>query len=793
MPERKMSIALAGNPNSGKTTLFNNLTGSRQHVGNYPGVTVEKKEGYRRFEKYELTIIDLPGTYSLTAYSPEEVVTRNFVVQDKPDVVISIVDASNLERNLYLATQLLELEMPMVLALNMADVAENRGIKINDDLLAQKLGLPVVRTVGSRNKGMEELLETTVATARKARNTVFFINYGADIEMAIQQLEPLLVTAHQELNFPQRWLALKLLENDQDIVNRVTKVAGGTRVVTMAAEARTVLQQKLGDDPELLIADLRYRFIGRLYRETVTVKDEDAVTFSDKIDKVLTNRALGLPIFLGMMWLVFNFVFTVGAYPQGWLEKAVEILGGWIAQHLAEGDLKSLLIDGVIGGVGGVIVFLPQIILLFFVISLLEGTGYMARAAFIMDRVMYKVGLHGKSFIPLLLGFGCSVPAVMGARTLENPRDRLVTILVTPLMSCSARLPVYTVLIAAFFGEQLAGNVLFSIYLIGIILAIVMARVFRSVLFTGSTEPFVMELPPYRIPTLRSILLHMWERSVLYLQKAGTIILAISIIVWFATNYPHEVEYSKNYEDLAAQAKTAFAIQVDKEIAGPLQMKNIEEDGTFQAVVSKIDTIGEAFADKSQKMPEGSVELNALWEEKAIKLQEVEMTNPILYGPASRYVELKGKLDDVQDKLQKEQAGEKIGKSYAGMVGKFIEPVIAPLGFDWKMGVGLFAGFTAKEVLVSTLGTIYSVGEADETSTPLKEALAADSAFNPLVAYSLMIFVLVYSPCLATIATIKRETNSWKWALFSSFYSTALAWVLSLLIFQGGKMLGFGG
>lgn len=791
MDNKRITIALAGNPNSGKTTIFNNLTGSRQHVGNYPGVTVEKKEGFRCFKDQELLIVDLPGTYSLTAYSPEEVVARNFVVQDNPDVVVDIIDASNLERNLYLATQLLELEIPMVLALNMADVAESWGIKINDELLAQKLGVSVVRTVGSRNQGMEELLE--IAVTKKARSGSCNINYGVDIEGALEKLEPLLAVAHQELKFPKRWLALKLLENDKDIIEHVKKISGGEATVRTAAEARAALQKKLGEDPEMLIADLRYRFIGVLCREIVIAKNTDAVTISDKIDKVLTNRALGLPLFLGMMWLVFNLVFTLGAFPQGWLEKGVELLGSWFGQNLAEGDLKSLIVDGVIGGVGGVIVFLPNILLLFFAIALLEGTGYMARAAFIMDRVMHKVGLHGKSFIPLLLGFGCSVPAIMGARTLENPRDRLVTILVTPLMSCSARLPVYTVLISAFFGEHIAGNVLFSIYLLGIVLAIVMARIFRSVFFTGSTEPFVMELPPYRIPTLRSIVTHMWERSVLYVQKAGTIILAISIIVWFLTNYPSEVQYSKDYEGLVAQSKTAFTVQVDEEIAQPLKITNIEEHLAFQAVVTKISKVEEDFKAKSENLQEGSPELDALKSEKEISLRKIQTVESALYGPASRYTELKGKLDDNKDKLDKEQTGEKLAQSYAGRAGKVIEPIIAPVGFDWKMGVGLFAAFAAKEVLVSTLGTIYSVGAADENSIPLKEALALDPAFNPLVAYSLMVFVLIYSPCLPTIAVIKRETNSWKWAIFSSVYSTMLAWVIAFIVYQGGKLMGFGG
>lgn len=788
----KLSIALAGNPNSGKTTIFNNLTGARQHVGNYPGVTVEKKEGYRRFQNYELAIIDLPGTYSLTAYSPEEVVARNVVVQDKPDVVIDILDASNLERNLYLATQLMELERPMVLVLNMADVAEARGVKIKDELLAQKLGVPVVRTVGSSNKGMEELLDAAIGAAQKKESASFSINYGADIEQAVRQLEPLLVPVQQELGFPKRWLALKLLENDKDIVANATKITRQEDVAQRAAGARAALQEKLGDDPELLIANLRYRFIGELCREAVTARNEEDVTFSDKIDKILTNRVLGLPIFFGLMWLVFNLVFVLGASPMAWIDQGIGLLSDWVMANMAAGDLRSLIVDGAIGGVGGVIVFLPQIILLFFAISLLEGTGYMARAAFVMDRVMHKVGLHGKSFIPLLLGFGCSIPAIMGTRTLENSRDRLVTILVAPLMSCSARLPVYTILIAAFFSKQVAGNVLFSIYFLGIVLAIVMARIFRSVLFPGSTEPFVMELPSYRIPTLKSVLIHMWERSVLYVKKAGTIILAVSIIIWFLVNYPGEVDYTKDYAGLAARAKTVFATRVDEEIAKPLHIENIEEDAVFQAVVTEINTLEEEFTAQSEELAQDSAKLAALEADKGAKLQGIARANRQLYGPASHYVKLQGELAEEISTLKIAQRAERLAQSYAGRVGKFIEPVIAPLGFDWKVGVGLFAAFAAKEVLVSTLGTIYSVGEADETSLSLRASLAADPAFSPLIAYSLMVFVLIYSPCMAAVAVIKRETNSWKWAIFSSVYTTALAWVLSLIVFQGGKLLGLG-
>jgi ferrous iron transport protein B len=674
----KLTVALAGNPNCGKTTLFNNLTGARQHVGNYPGVTVEKKEGFCRYQEQELVIVDLPGTYSLTAFSPEEVVTRHFIAEKNCHVLLSVVDASNLERNLYLTTQLLELEQPVVLVLNMIDVAEDRQISIDDVKLAKELGVPVVRVIGNQRIGMADLLKVVVN--RKPSENSFKINYGPQIEACITSLQSML-SKLQQRSFPDRWVAIKLLENDNDIMAGLKELSSGQEILKVADELRIALTAKLGVAPELAIANIRYQLIGKVYNETVSVADEEMVTVSDKIDRVLTNRVLGIPIFLFLMWLLFNLVFSVGEYPKGWLEDGVSFLADILTDYLPGSDLKSLFIDGIIRGVGGVVVFLPNILLLFFVISLLEDTGYMARAAFIMDKVMHKVGLHGKSFIPLLVGFGCSVPAVMGTRTLENPRDRLVTILIAPLMSCSARLPFYTVMIGAFFSEQAAGSILFSIYLLGIILAITMAKVFRSVLYPGESEPFVMELPPYRIPSLKSTLLHMWERSMLYLRKAGTLILAMSILMWFLANYP-----------------------------------------TGSADVS---------------------------------------------------------------------AAERLSESYAASIGKTIEPVIRPLGFDWKVGVGLVGGFSAKEVLVSTLSTIYSVGE-DEGTVPLQHALQADPFYNPLKAYALMVFVLVYSPCLATIAVIKRETGSLKWAVFTSVYSTGLAWILAFIVYHGGRLLGVG-
>ncbi|SMD00787.1 ferrous iron transport protein B [Sporomusa malonica] len=791
MGNTKVSIALAGNPNSGKTTIFNSVTGARQHVGNYPGVTVEKREGFRQFQNKELLVVDLPGTYSLTAHSLDELVARNFIVQDKPDVIVDILDAGNLERNLYLAVQLLELERPLVVALNMVDVAEGMGTKINEQVLSKKLDVPVIRTVGNRHTGVDDLLTAAVKVAEEKPRKPFVINYGDEVEGKIVEISTLLAEVQHNLRFPQRWLALKLLENDQDICNTVKQLPGGERILATVAAARQSLQAAFDTDPELAIANLRYQFVGALCQEVIISRHEGVLTTSDKIDRVLTNRLFGLPIFLGLMWLLFNFVFTVGAYPQDWIEQGVTAFGEFVGQSMPEGDLKSLIVDGIIGGVGGVIVFLPNIIILFLGIALLEDTGYMARAAFIMDRVMHAVGLHGKSFIPLLLGFGCSVPAIMGTRTLENPRDRLVTILVTPLMSCSARLPVYTLLIAAFFNEGVAGTVLFSIYVLGIFLAIVMARIFRSVLFTGEPEPFVMELPPYRIPTMQSILMHMWERSILYLKKAGTIILAVSILVWFMVNYPSDVDFSKDYQGLTAQAEAGFSQQVDEEIAKPLNIGAIEDNKDLETLIADLTAVDEEFAEQTEGLAEDSEELAALTAAKEVKLKELEATNPELYPMAARYLELKGEGDEQIEALEKEQAHEKLEKSYAGQLGKFIEPAIKPLGFDWRSGIGLIAAFTAKEVLVSTMGTIYNVGEADEGSVALQQALANDSSFTPLIAYSLMVFVLIYSPCLAALAIIKRESNSWKWPVFATVYTTALAWVMSFLVYQIGSLMGY--
>jgi ferrous iron transport protein B len=786
---QRWTVALAGNPNSGKTTVFNNLTGSNQHVGNYPGVTVEKREGFVQSGNQDFRIIDLPGTYSLTAYSEDEVVARRFIVEEKPDVVANILDASNLERNLYLTVQLLELEQPTVLVLNMIDVATQRGYSIDDRALEQVFASPVVRAVGNRNQGTKEILAACTGSAGQPHQP-WRIDYG-NLEPAIEQLSHKLTATGESLQFPVRWLAIKLLENDAEVLRLIRNFSTGSAVVQLASNLRQELQAKNDEDPELTIADRRYQFVGQVLSRILTVQPDKNLTASDKIDRVLTNRIFGLPIFFALMWLLFNLVFTLAEAPQTWLEDGAAALGTWVGSQLAEGDLRSLLVDGIIGGVGGVIVFLPQILLLFFGIALLEGTGYMARAAFIMDRVLRSVGLHGKSFIPMLLGFGCTVPAVMATRTLENPRDRLVTILVAPFMSCSARLPVYTVLISAFFSKESAGSVLFSIYVLGIVIAVLMARIFRSFFFKGAVEPFVMELPPYHLPTLRSVLIQMWERGVLYLKKAGTIILAVSVLVWFLTNYPSEVQYSKDYDTLITQSQTLFEEQSAKEIVPALQVEQIEDHPEFTALLEKIQAIEEAFDEQTAELESDSPELAAAESAKETQLAALKTENEKLFTVAERYLELKAAADEKVQALEQEQASEKLVASYAGRIGQGLEPLVKPLGFDWKIGIGLFAGFAAKEVLVSTLGTIYSIGEADETSVALQEALAADPVFSPLVAYTLMVFVLLYSPCFAVSAVIRRETNSWKWPLVTIVYTTVVAWIVSFLVYTIGGMLGF--
>lgn len=712
---KTITIALAGNPNSGKTTIFNNLTGLHQHVGNYPGVTVEKREGTLKYGGYEIKVVDLPGIYSLTAYSVDEIVARNFVIEDNPDVVIDIIDASNLERNLYLATQFMELNIDLVLDFNMSDIAIKQGLMIDKERLSELLGAPIVFTVATKKIGMNRLLDEAIKLIEdryKLRKTT--LDYGQEMQEEIRKLEEVLIKDNILMQkYNSRWLALKLLENDSEVIKRIKGSPYQQQILTQVEKSNVHLKGIFGDNPEAIIADRRYGFISGACSEAVKKTFEIRHTISDRIDKVLVNRVLGLPIFLGIMWLIFKFSFVLSKPAMKWIELAQLWLSNLLVRFLPVGSaVRSLIVDGVVAGVGSVLIFVPIIFLLFLAIALLEDSGYMARAAFIMDRLMHKIGLHGRSFIPMLLGFGCNVPAIMATRTIEDRRDRLVTILVIPFMSCGARFPVYVLFIGAFFHEDIAGNVLFSLYLIGLLIAIIIAKLFRKYLFRGPAAPFVMELPPYRLPTIKGLFVHTWERVRVYLKKAGTIIFAGCVLIWFLSNFPWNPDYLRDYDTLIKQAK-------DNE--------------------------------------------------------------------------------EIVTQLENERAYGKLEKSYAGSLGKAIAPVFKPLGFgDWKISVGLFGGFIAKEIVVSTLGTLYSVGNVDEKSLTLRQALQEERRpdgtriYNTLVAYALMSFVLLYIPCLATVAVIKRETNSWRWPLFAIFYTTLVAWVVAFIIYQCGKILGLG-
>lgn len=789
-----IKIALAGNPNCGKTTIFNNITGAKQHVGNYPGVTVEKKEGRCTYENNSLLFVDLPGTYSLTARSLDEVVARNVIINEKPDIIVNVLDASNLERNLYLAAQIVELGRPVVIGLNMMDIAERMGAKIDLEKLGKKLGATVVPLVGSKNVGTTELLRAVMEVAKKGdviENAE--VDYGPQLEPAIRSLVDM-IQKNGSIQYPVRWLAVKLLENDPDVLNKVRVIEGTEPILAMAQTLRDSLKSKV--DLEFCFAEYRHRFAVEAYNESI-VSTGSSDTLSDKIDRVLTHRVLGIPIFLGLMWLMFTSVIDLGAYPQDWLDQGFGMLGDYLGSVITNDQLRSLVVDGVIGGVGSVLSFVPLIVILYFFISLIEDTGYMARAAFLIDRVMRACGLHGKSFIPMILGFGCNVPGIMVARTLDNEKDRMVTILACPFMSCGARLPVYTLFIAAFFGATgYGGTVLTAVYILGILVSIGVAIVLRKTAFKGETEPFVMELPPYHIPTVKGVLMHMWERTVLYLKKAGTIILGASILVWFLTAYPMDVEYSQDFD----AAKEQVTATMETEQAAILQsygIQSLEDDEALNNMYESMITTADAAAEEADAEEQDVTDVaqaQALEEkpEYPEAFADLQASNPTLYAQALPLFDAKVKADDATAALDEQQNSEKLSQSYAARLGHFVEPVIAPLGYDWKIGVGLVACTAAKEVMVSTLATIYSV-EADDThEASLVTYLANDENFNPAVALSLMVFSLLYMPCVASLAVIKRETNSWKWMFFSMGLGVCLAYVFAFAVYHLALLAGLG-
>ena len=703
---KTINVALVGNPNCGKTSLFNFVSGAHERVGNYSGVTVDAKEGHASFNGYEFNIVDLPGTYSLSAYSPEELYVRKQLVEQTPDVIINVIDTSNLERNLYLTTQLIDMHLRMVVALNMFDETEKRGDNIDYDKLSELFGVPMVPTVFTTGKGVENLFNQIIKTYEGTEDTDahyrhIHINHGHELEHGIREIQEHLKQVPNLTNrYSTRYLAIKLLEHDEEVENLVNSLPDAHEIMLHRDDAAERVKEEINEDSETAIMDSKYGFIHGALKEAKyrTGNNADTYEWTHNLDAVLTNKYVGFPIFLLVLVVMFAATFYIGAYPQDWIEAGIEWLQNTIGQLMPDGPVKAMLIDGVLGGVGAVIVFLPQILILYLFISFMEDSGYMSRAAFIMDKLMHKMGLHGKSFIPLIMGFGCNVPAVMSTRTIESRRSRLVTMLILPLMSCEARIPIYIMIISTFFTRNLQWLIMLSLYVLGIGMAVVMSKLFTKFMVKGEDTPFVMELPPYRFPTTKALLRHTWEKGKQYLRKMGGIILVASIVVWALGYFPH---------------------------------------------------------------PEG--------------------------------------LDNQQQQKQ----------SYIARIGKTIEPVFQLQGFNWKLDVGLLAGVGAKEIVASTMGVIYSNDDSfgDDNSfndeggkyEHLHQYITNDIAqihglsveeaipIATLTSYCFLLFVLLYFPCIATIAAIKGETGSWKWALFAAGYTTLLAWVVSAVVFQIGR------
>ncbi|MDR0612571.1 MAG: ferrous iron transport protein B [Dysgonamonadaceae bacterium] len=710
-----INVALVGNPNSGKTSLFNIASGTHERVGNYSGVTVDAKEGKFKYKGYTFNLVDLPGTYSLSVYSPEELYVRKHICDGTPDIIINVVSASNLERNLYLTAQLIDMDATAVIALNMYDELEQSGAKLDYQSLAEMIGYPVVPTVAKSGKGIPELFERVIEVYER-RNPVarhIHINYGEEIETGIRHVKRLLKEEDQlGIDTSLRYLSILLLEGDGVGEQMVAGLPGAKKIFKERDIHVQYIRDDFREDVETAFTDARYGFIDGALQQTFKAGKKDSLKITHRIDKFVTNKILGFPLFFLFMFVMFEGTFILGAYPMQWIERLVAVFGNFIDRLMSEGPLKSLLIDGVIGGVGAVIVFLPNIVILYLFISFMEDSGYMARAAFIMDKFMQKMGLHGKSFIPLVMGFGCNVPAILSARIIESRNTRLITILVNSLMSCSARLPVYLLLVGAFFPKH-GGLALFGLYITGILLAIIMSRIFKKFLVKGEDLPFVMELPPYRMPTLKAMNRHGWDKTSQYLKKMGGVILVASIIVWFLEYFPQNTERNHFYDEKISEIMTGKTLSAEA---------------------------GE---------------------------QQIALLN----------------------KLKKEEQKE---NSYIGKIGHFIEPAVKPLGFDWKIGASLISGMAAKEIIVSTLGIIYT-GDGDN-DTLLKERLQTERSpdgnpvFTPLVAASFLLFVLIYFPCIATVAAIKNESGSWKWALFVVVYTTALAWLMSFAVYQIGSL-----
>ncbi|MCB2220531.1 MAG: ferrous iron transport protein B [Bacteroidetes bacterium] len=734
-----IDIALVGNPNSGKTTIFNFASGSREHVGNYSGVTVDSKQAKFKLDGYTFNIIDLPGTYSLTAYSPEELYVRKYILGHLPDVIINVIDSSNLERNLYLTTQLIDMDLKVVVALNMFDELNQKGDKFDYNKLGKMVGIPFVPTIGSKGKGIIELFKKVIEVYEDREPSVrhIHINYGRSVEYAIETIQnEIKKNKGLDDKVSSRFYAIKLLEKDEGAAFSLSRTPNFEAIKSTTKKQINELEYAFKEDSETLITDSKYGFIAGALKETFLPNKfkRKLKTETEIIDTFITHKIFGFPIFIFFLWIMFQATFKVGQYPQQWIESLVDITGNYIYSIFPDTILKDLVVNGIINGVGGVIVFLPNIMILFFFISFMEDTGYMARAAFIMDKLMHKIGLHGKSFIPLIMGFGCNVPAIMATRTLQSRNQRLLTMLINPFMSCSARLPVYILIIAAFFpGKEV--SMLFSVYGIGILFAILFALLFKKTIFKSSEAPFVMELPPYRLPTLRTTIRHMWIKASQYLRKMGGVILIASIIIWALGYFPVNHDIREDYKKRISAIEKNF----DQELAGI-------QDETI------------------------------------------------------KYSEVKEKKAEAIQQLKFEMNSELQQHSYIGKIGHFIQPIMAPLGFDWKMSVSVLAGIAAKEVVVSTMGVLYMAnGDTDDVSetlvTKIRNArytsgdLKGQPIFNPISAFAFLMFILLYFPCVAVVAAVKKESGKWKWAIFMVTYTTAIAWIVAFIAYQGGNLL----
>ncbi len=778
--QKTINVALVGNPNSGKTTLFNYASRSKEHVGNYGGVTVGSKMARYKQEGYHFNLTDLPGTYSLSVYSPEELFVRKHILGEMPDIVINVVDASNLERNLYLTTQLIDMDIKVIIALNMYDELSEKGDYFDYESLGRMIGIPIIPTVSSRGTGIKELFRKTIQVFEDRDPTVrhIHINYGQDVEPSLKNIQDQIWKNKRLTDMvSSRFYAIKLLEKDSAAHFTLSNWENYDAISQQANREIEQIESKMGEDSEAVITDAKYAFIAGALKETYKGNEESKHrTTTDRLDRYLTHKYLGFPIFLFFMWVMFQATFKLGSYPMEWIDMLVGYTGEQVNALMAEGPLKDLIVNGIIDGVGGVIIFLPNILILFFFISFMEDTGYMARAAFIMDKIMHKVGLHGQSFIPLLMGFGCNVPAIMATRTIQNRNNRLLTILINPFMSCSARLPVYVLIISAFFASH-PGTILFGIYMFGIVMAALVAIIFKKTLFRTDEVPFVMELPPYRMPTMKNTARHMWNKGSQYVKKMGGVILVASVIIWALGYFPRSAV--PLYERQAqAPAEQQVASQTP---AG--QVPRTLKIGRDQESNSLVKALNNATPEKRQ---------HNLSPDKAQ-----------VGGNTTAGISASGQTADPAGLLaagerpavdERPAAGER-KDPYIVRIGRFVAPVMRPLGFDWRMSVSLISGIAAKEIVVSTMGVLYQGKEGVETNREkLRQSLRdaryeqgpdmGEKVFDTATALSFLVFVLLYFPCVAALAAIRKETGSWRWSAFAIIYTTSLAWIVAFVVHQ---------